>query len=298
MALRAPPRRPWAIGPGPLPPFGLRWRLRGPRRLRISAILEVPCGNYLFELRVSAWLHTRPPEPHDRTPTRFSAEELRLARRLALQLRIPWVKPPVGLARDLATQARWLRDAQRGGRRGIRIWLRQAEDLPRAHRRWQRQLLMRKRLEERQLEAPLEAFAPAQPEDEAGKALAMDNLLARQRFLAEVPCLTSREVAALAGPTARNVGMTASRWQQAGAIFAVPGPREDLYPAFQFQDGKPHPTVARVLAELPGRKSPWQVAFWFVSGNGWLGGATPAARLADGDAVVAAARHEAEDIIG
>jgi hypothetical protein len=156
----------------------------------------------------------------------------------------------------------------------------------------------RKRLEERQIEALLEAFAPAQPDDEAGKALVMDNLLARQRFLEEVPCLTSKEVAALAGHTARNVSMTASRWKQAGKIFSVPGPREDLYPAFQFQDGKPHPTVARALAELPKRKSPWQVAFWFVSGNGWLDGAAPAERLADGDTVVAAARHEAEDIIG
>ncbi|MCO6415803.1 methyltransferase domain-containing protein [Siccirubricoccus sp. KC 17139] len=50
--------------------------------------------------------------------------------------------------------------------------------------------------------------------------------------------------------------------------------------------------VARVLAELPERKSPWQVAFWFVSTSGWLGGATPAPRLADGDAVVAAALYE------
>jgi hypothetical protein len=52
------------------------------------------------------------------------------------------------------------------------------------------------------------------------------------------------------------------------------------------------------LVELPKHKSPWQVAFWFVSNNGWLNGATPAQRLADGDAVVAAARHEAEEIIG
>jgi hypothetical protein len=147
--------------------------------------------------------------------------------------------------------------------------------------------------------------AGAMPQDAAdssglpeGKALVMDNLPARRRFFEEVPCLTSEEVAALAGHTARNGSMTASRWKQAGRIFSVPGPREDVYPAFQFQDGKPHPTVARVLAELPKRKSPWQVAFWFVSNNGWLGGATPAARLADGDTVVAAARHEAEDIIG
>lgn len=167
-----------------------------------------------------------------------------------------------------------------------------AEQLPKVLHRHQ------KRLEERQIEALLEVFAPPEPDADAGNSLVMDNLAARQRFLERFTCHTSKEVAALAGHKAKNVSMTAFRWKQAGKIFAVPGPREELYPAFQFQDGKPHPTVAPVLAELPKRKSPWQIAFWFVSNNGWLGGATPAESLADGDAVVGAARREAEEIIG
>jgi hypothetical protein len=56
--------------------------------------------------------------------------------------------------------------------------------------------------------------------------------------------------------------------------------------------------VARVLATLPQRKRPWQIAFWFTSSNGWLDGDTPADRLDDADAVIEAARHEAEDIVG
>lgn len=132
----------------------------------------------------------------------------------------------------------------------------------------------------------------------SGSELVMDNLLARRRFLETVPCLTSKQLAAMAGHNAKNEAMTASRWAQAGRIFSVPGPQEDLYPAFQFQDGTPHPTVARVLAEMPEQKSSWQIAFWFVSNNGWLDGATPAERLADCEAVVAAARHEVEKFIG
>src|SRR6476661_3824475 len=118
MALPIPPRRKWVVGPGPLHPFTLRRRLRGPRRTRIAPVLEVPHGSYLFELRVSAWLHTRPPEPHDRYLAPWSEDELRLARRLALQLRISWSECPAGLAREMATQARWLRGAQGDGAAG------------------------------------------------------------------------------------------------------------------------------------------------------------------------------------
>jgi hypothetical protein len=153
VTLPVPRSRKWVIGPGPLHPFTLKRRLPGPRRTRLAAVLDVPRGGYLFELRVSAWLHTRPPEPRDRYLAPWSEDELRLARRLALQLRVPWVEPPAGLVRQLATQVRWLRGAQGGGRRGVTIWLRQAEELPRADRRWHRHLLTRRRLLDLQLAA-------------------------------------------------------------------------------------------------------------------------------------------------
>ena len=153
------------------------------------------------------------------------------------------------------------------------------------------------RLADRQITALLDAFAPASL-DEAHRVLVMDNVVARQGFLRDFPCLTSKEVAVHSGHTAKNLSMAASRWRQAGKIFSIPARGEDLFPAFQFQDGQPHRTVALALAELPKRKSPWQVAFWFVSNNGWLDGAAPMDRLDDTEAVVTAARREAEDIVG
>lgn len=157
---------------------------------------------------------------------------------------------------------------------------------------------LRRRIEEKDIEALLDVFAPAPPADDPRKAIALDNAMARARFLEEVPCLAGKEVAGLAGHRAANASVTASRWKRAGKVFSVPRLGEELYPAFQFRDGLPHPTVARALAELPGRKSPWQVAFWFTSSNGWLDGDAPADRLDDAEAVVEAARREAEDIVG
>ena len=158
--------------------------------------------------------------------------------------------------------------------------------------------VLQRRLEEQDIESLLNVLIPAAQADDPRKSLAFDNAAARALFLDQVPCLTSKEVATLAGHRSKNTSMTASRWKQAGKLFSLTRLGEEIYPAFQFRDGQPHPTVARVLAELPKRKRPWQVAFWFTSSNGWLDGDTPADRLDDADAVIDAARHEAEEIVG
>jgi hypothetical protein len=128
--------------------------------------------------------------------------------------------------------------------------------------------------------------------------LAADNLDLRDRFVAETRPLTSATVAAQAGFTGKNRYATAARWKRAGAVFSVQHRGTEYFPAFQFRDGRPHPTVGETLAALPERLSPWQRAFWFVSTNGWLGDRAPANLLDDRDAVVAAAAHEREEVIG
>jgi hypothetical protein len=151
---------------------------------------------------------------------------------------------------------------------------------------------------EARIESLLRLLLPDDPMADVHRAIALDNAVARQRFLREVPCLTSAAVAAAAGHNSRNASVTASRWKQQGKIFSVSAQGRDLFPAFQFRDGAPHPTVARVLAALPANRSAWAIAFWFVSGNGWLGGPAPCDRLDDAEAVVMAAQREAEPVIG
>ena len=71
-----------------------------------------------------------------------------------------------------------------------------------------------------------------------------------------------------------------------------------ISPAFQFEEGQPIETVAKVLALFGEKKSGWQLAFWFTSPNGWLAGKRPVDALKDGDVVVSAAAREAETIAG
>jgi hypothetical protein len=142
-----------------------------------------------------------------------------------------------------------------------------------------------------------EALLP-DPIAEARGALALDELRARDRFLAEIPTLASAEIAERAASRSQNRAATAQRWKKTGQVFAVQHRGAERYPAFQFRDGRPHPAIAAALAALPARLSPWQVAFWFVSANGWLGGAAPRERLDDADALLAAARREGEEPVG
>lgn len=158
--------------------------------------------------------------------------------------------------------------------------------------------IRRQQLTEKNIDALVELYLADDPASEARRAIETDNARERARFLSDVACLTSKEIAQNAGHQAANASVTGSRWKQQGRIFSVPSRGSELYPAFQFREGQPHPAVAKILRELPKQMSPWQVAFWFTSSNGWLRGAAPADRLDDEEAVVKAAHRESEPIVG
>jgi hypothetical protein len=158
--------------------------------------------------------------------------------------------------------------------------------------------IRRQELTEKNIDALVELYLADDPVADARRVIETDNARERARFLSNVACLTSKQIAQNAGHQAANASVTASRWKQQGRIFSVPSRGSELYPAFQFREGQPHPAVAKILRELPKQTSPWQIAFWFTSSNGWLRGATPADRLDDEAEVVRAAHRASEPIVG
>jgi hypothetical protein len=157
-----------------------------------------------------------------------------------------------------------------------------------------------KHVDEKRQEDAIEKLANVlipDPIEELRGVLAKDNLELRVRFFAEIPCLTSTEVAQSAGHSTKNASATASRWKAKGEIFSVAFKGEEFYPAFQFQDGQPRPVIKEVLVVLSDLTS-WQKAFWFVSTNGWLNGAAPHDVLDDPEAVLNAAKRETEEVVG
>jgi hypothetical protein len=157
----------------------------------------------------------------------------------------------------------------------------------------------RAELSERNMELLVEAMLPANdPMSAVRSKIEVDNARVRARFAQEVACFTSAELADLAGHGARNRSATGSRWKAERKAFSVQLGGRELFPAFQFRDGKPDPAVAQVLDALPTGMSQWQVAFWFVSSNPWLDGGVPSENLAKVDSVVEAARRLGEEAAG
>ena len=56
----------------------LKRRLPGPGRRLCGTIFALPPRGCLWELRVTAWMSTQPPRPHDRSLALFGEDELRL----------------------------------------------------------------------------------------------------------------------------------------------------------------------------------------------------------------------------
>ena len=144
----------------------------------------------------------------------------------------------------------------------------------------------------------VDALIEDEPLSSSEADIEADNAALRARYLVTVPSLTAAELHRAAGSAAANRSALAAGWKKEGRVFAITHKGIDRFPAFQFADGRPRPVVRRVLAALPDDMTPWQVAFWFASGNGWLADAAPQDRLDDSDAVVAAAERMREGTAG
>ncbi len=144
-------------------------------------------------------------------------------------------------------------------------------------------------------------IAALQPDRVLGRAAveqARLNAAARDEFVRSWQCYTSAEVAEVVGSRATNRAASAHRLLRRGEIFQVRYGSDTLVPAFQFSPhGEPKPAVAEALGPLRAAGlDGWELAFWFVTPNGWIEGEQRPVDLLDADpaAVVAAARREAD----
>ncbi|WP_426128295.1 hypothetical protein [Pararhizobium sp. PWRC1-1] len=148
------------------------------------------------------------------------------------------------------------------------------------------------------IDALVSVYMRTPPNAEVERLLYDSNAKARARFFEGWPSFTSKDLAEVAGHGSKNKSMTASRWKMKAKVFSIKHGGVEYFPAFQFEEGQPIESVAKVLALLGEKKSGWQLAFWFTSPNGWLAGKRPVDLLKDGDVVVSAAANEAEYIAG
>ena len=159
--------------------------------------------------------------------------------------------------------------------------------------------LRRTKMTERNIEALVDLYLQDEERADVDRELEQDNAELRACYLREVPTYTAADIHKLMhGSQLSNPSEPASRWKREKRVFAVPVGRAQLFPRFQFADGNPLPVIKEVLKRLPDGMTPWQIAFWFQSGNGWLDGRSPEEALGDEDAVLNAADRLREPAIG
>ncbi len=131
------------------------------------------------------------------------------------------------------------------------------------------------------------------------RELTQDNDELRAQYLREVPTFTAADIHRLMpGSQLNSPSEPASRWRREKRVFAVRYGRARLFPCFQFAEGRPLPVVRQVLKRLPADMTPWQIAFWFRSGNGWLDGKSPEEALGNEDRVLNAANRLSDPAVG
>lgn len=159
----------------------------------------------------------------------------------------------------------------------------------------QRELV--KNREDRLLNAILESSVELPPVPETFLKLARRRARAMNRVFKSANWLTAAQLSELAGFSMKNPGAQPSKWKKDRKIFAVQhNNSSDLFPAYALDpdnDHRPLPVVAKVLRIFGERHDAWDIAFWFNSGNGYLGGKAPKDVLkAKPDLVVKAAENE------
>ena len=153
-------------------------------------------------------------------------------------------------------------------------------------------------LTERNIETLVDLYLEGEQLPAVDRLIQDENARARSDYLKRIGCFSSSEVYALSGGDAVNKASVANRWKQQRKIFALPFRGKDLFPAFQFFDGKPRSIIKKVLETLPDEMSQWQIAFWFDSGNVWLDGKAPQNRLRSEKLLLKAAQMESKQFIG
>ena len=115
----------------------------------------------------------------------------------------------------------------------------------------------------------------------------------RASILAEGQWLSSRELSDKAHFTNANRSAGPNAWKRRGRTFAISVEGQDRYPDYAFDEAwQPLPVIKQILVIFDGTRSPWSLAAWFTSHNGWLGGRRPKDLLiSDPQAVIAAAQQ-------
>ncbi|WP_345828044.1 hypothetical protein AAGR22_13835 [Erwinia sp. HDF1-3R] len=98
----------------------------------------------------------------------------------------------------------------------------------------------------------------------------------RNQIVAETEWLDASQLSDAVGFENKNRSAGPNTWKRRNKIFAISWRGKNLYPRYCLDDAyQPLPVVKEILDIFGDEKSGWSLAYWFSSGNSWLGGQEP-----------------------
>lgn len=150
------------------------------------------------------------------------------------------------------------------------------------------------------IEKLVDALVPSVPVPDHILTEARMNAQARTAVLESAEWLTAAQLSEIAGFNGQNASAQPNKWKREGRIFAIRQGGSDYYPAYALDADagyRPVKGLASVLEVFGDNLDGWDIAIWFASVNGFLGGVTPMSLIAsDPERVLAAARDEMQGL--
>lgn len=127
------------------------------------------------------------------------------------------------------------------------------------------------------LDALVELLTPDIPDSEILIREARMVATARQAVIKSTQWLTAEQLSTLAGFSRTNPSAQPNKWKAKKMIFAIHNKGTDYFPVYALdpQNHRPLKILSKILDAFNCKKDGWGVAYWFASGNGFLGGKRP-----------------------
>lgn len=147
-----------------------------------------------------------------------------------------------------------------------------------------------------QIDALLHALTPEIRRPESWLEEVEETIAARKDVIDNGVWLTAADVAKAAGFSMKNPSSQPNKWKQDGQIFTIKNQGTEYFPGYGLDPAlqyRPTKALAAIISIFKDKKDGWEMAYWFVSANGVLGGLPPQDLLiSNPEDVIAAAKHE------
>jgi len=124
----------------------------------------------------------------------------------------------------------------------------------------------------------VQALVPAKPVTSTQLKQAQMLAKAKTAVLQSGDWVSAGEIASLANFSSANPSSQPSKWKRDKRLFAIRHEGVDYFPLYGLDETasyRPLPALKEVISALEAVKDGWEMAYWFMSVNSWLGGKRP-----------------------